>query len=66
MIQPTLRSCRDLRVVALAGTNTASASSLAKKFGGATVYPDYKALLGVDEIDAVYIATPPHLQHRDG
>src|SRR5258706_16025801 len=61
MIQSNLKSCRDLRVIALAGTNTAAANSLAKKFDGATVYPDYKALLGVGEIDAVYIATPPHL-----
>jgi predicted dehydrogenase len=61
MIQPTLQSCHGLRVIALAGTNTSAANSLAKKFDGATVYPDYKVLLGVREIEAVYIATPPHL-----
>ena len=63
MILPALRALEGCRVTAVAGSNPASAAGLAREFDGAKAYPDYRELLKIGEVDAVYIATPPHL-HR--
>jgi predicted dehydrogenase len=61
MVRSSLQDCSEIRVTAIAGTKLTTTSQLADEFGGATAYSDYRELLSLKEIDAVYIATPPYL-----
>lgn len=48
-------------VRAVAARDPARAAAYAEKHGIARVYPDYRALIEADDIDAVYVALPPSL-----
>jgi len=63
MVAPTLAKAVGLRVAAIASRNTAAAREVATVLGGASVDDDFLGLLRRPEVEAVYIATPPHL-HR--
>jgi len=52
-----------LTPIAIADSNPEAAASLAGELGGVEVYTEYRQLLARDDIDAVYLATPPFL-HR--
>lgn len=60
MVRPALLANGSLQVVALAGRNPAATAALAAEFGSVTACRDYHELLKRD-LDAVFIATPPHL-----
>lgn len=51
-----------VRLVAMAGTYRPAAQATARRFGIPDV-EDVDALLGRDDVDLVYIATPPFLHH---
>jgi len=61
MISGALRSCKEIEVRAIAGTRMSAAEELAATFPGADAFSDYQPLLQIEEIEAVYIATPPKL-----
>jgi predicted dehydrogenase len=61
MVLPTLKECAALKITAIAGTNYPAAAKLAGRFSGAVAFSDYRELLRMDILDAVYIATPPPL-----
>jgi predicted dehydrogenase len=61
MILPTLQRCGGLKITAIAGTHHASTAKLAEASDGAVACSGYRELLRMPAIDAVYIATPPHL-----
>lgn len=60
MVSETLQAEQGLRVVAVAGTSEAAALRIAGAFAGATACRSFLDLLQRD-LDAVFIATPPHL-----
>jgi predicted dehydrogenase len=51
-----------IRLVAMAGTHRAAAQAVARRFGIPDIQ-DVDTLLGRDDVDLVYIATPPFLHH---
>jgi predicted dehydrogenase len=51
-----------IRRVAMAGTHRAAAQAVARRFGIPDM-EDVDTLLGRDDVDLVYIATPPLLHH---
>src|SRR3979411_572868 len=51
-----------IRLVAMAGTHRAAAQAAARRFGIPDT-EDVDTLLGRDDLDLVYIATPPFLHH---
>jgi predicted dehydrogenase len=51
-----------IRLVAMAGTHRAAAQAAARRFGIPDI-EDVDQLLGRDDVDLVYIATPPFLHH---
>jgi predicted dehydrogenase len=51
-----------IRLVAMAGTHRAAAQATARRFGIPDI-EDVDKLLGRDDVDLVYIATPPFLHH---
>ncbi len=58
---------RDVSGVTLAGVaarNPARAVAYASQHGIAAVFPDYQALIGSNDIDAIYNALPPNLHAR--
>ena len=61
MISGALRGCKEIEVRAIAGTRMSAAEELAATFPGAEAFSDYRPLLQIDEVEAVYIATPPKL-----
>jgi dihydrodiol dehydrogenase / D-xylose 1-dehydrogenase (NADP) len=63
MVAPVLAGPGGVRVAAIASRNKAAARELSATLGGAEVHDDIQGLLRRPDIDAVYIATPPHL-HR--
>jgi predicted dehydrogenase len=63
MVAPALAMHSGLRVAAISSRSAPAARELAAILGGADVDDDYLALIRRPEVEAVYIATPPHL-HR--
>jgi len=55
---PAYASLGEAEVVALADVNLERAKSVAGKFGVTKVFPDYRKLLALKEIEAVNICTP--------
>ncbi|MGH7681592.1 MAG: Gfo/Idh/MocA family protein [Candidatus Eiseniibacteriota bacterium] len=58
---PALKGRRDVEVVAISDDDVEKARMVAQHFGIGRSVADYEALLRMDEIDAVIIATPNHL-----
>src|SRR5689334_12113054 len=63
MYVPSFNSHPDARVVAICGRNAKRAREIAAKFGGATVFTDYRDLIAVDGVDAVVVAAPDDLHY---
>ena len=61
MYVPSLNSHPLASVVAISGRDAKRASKIAAKFGGATVFTDYRDLIAADGIDAVVVAAPDDL-----
>ena len=62
---PALQKARDSRLVAVMRRDGARAADYAARHGVPRWYDDADALIGDDEVDAVYVATPPdtHLEY---
>jgi len=58
---PNLRSIPDVEVVAVANARRATADDVAREFGIAEVMDDWQALVAREDLDAVWIGTPPVL-----
>ena len=58
---PPLYTVEDSELIAVMRRDRAKAEAFAEKHGAKRVYNDVHQLLADDEINAVYIATPPHL-----
>ena len=63
MVASGLRAHGGIRVAAISSRNEAPARELAAELGGAAFDKDFSALIRRPEVEAVYIATPPHLHH---
>ena len=61
---PALAETDMYRVRAVASRNGVSARQVAVKFDGATAITGYQALITRDDIDAVFVCTPPYT-HRE-
>lgn len=64
MIASSLAASPICQWAALAGRNASAVAALARDFGIAQTYLDYRELLKDPSVDAVYIATPPDLHPR--
>ena len=64
MYVPSLRSYPDAEVAAVCGRNSERAAEVAKKFGGARIFTDYREMIAAGSLDAVVIAVPDDL-HRE-
>ncbi len=51
-------------LVAVGSRTQAAADAFAEDYGGITAHGSYEALLGDDDVDAIYVATP-HPQHAE-
>ncbi|MBN2551515.1 MAG: Gfo/Idh/MocA family oxidoreductase [Spirochaetales bacterium] len=60
-VAPALRDLESCRLVAVSRAQHERAEQFAREFGAERWYKDWRELLKDEEIDAVYIATPPHL-----
>jgi predicted dehydrogenase len=60
-VAPALRDTPSSELLAVSRAQSSLAESFAKQFGALRWYPDWRELLGDDEINAIYIATPVHL-----
>lgn len=60
-VAPALRESATCELVAVSRAQSELAEAFAKQFGARKWYSDWQELLGDEEIDAVYIATPVHL-----
>ena len=58
---PPLYSVDDSELIAVMRRDHAKAEDFAERHGAKRVYTDVEKLLSDDEINAIYIATPPHL-----
>jgi predicted dehydrogenase len=63
MVASGLRAHGGIRVAAISSRNEAAARDLAAELGGAAFEKDFSSLIRNSEVEAVYIATPPHLHH---
>ena len=63
MVAPSLAKHGGIRVAAVASRNALAARDVAASLGGAAVVDDFPALMRRSDVEAVYIATPPHV-HR--
>jgi dihydrodiol dehydrogenase / D-xylose 1-dehydrogenase (NADP) len=63
MVAPVLAAHGGIRVSAVSSRNTVAARDLAAVLGNASVDADFSELIRRPEVEAVYIATPPHLHH---
>jgi predicted dehydrogenase len=60
-VAPALRDTQFSELTAVSRAQSNLAESFAKEFGAKKWFADWRDLVGDDEIDAVYIATPVHL-----
>src|SRR5260221_9189176 len=60
-VAPAIRDSASGELIAVNPAQSELAPAFAKQFGARRWYLDWKKLLGDEEIDAVYIATPVHL-----
>jgi predicted dehydrogenase len=60
-VAPALRDSAVCELIAVNRAHSGLAAAFAKQFGARRWYLDWKKLVGDEEIDAVYIATPVHL-----
>lgn len=58
---PNLKKLDDVELVALCDSEFKKAQFLGQKYNVPFVYADYRELLNREDIDAVIIATPPHM-----
>lgn len=58
---PALYRARGCELVAVMSRNETKAASFAKRHGAKRYYTRYEDLLADDEVNAVYVATPPHV-----
>jgi predicted dehydrogenase len=56
-----MQQAKDQRLVAVMGRDAARAEAFADRYGVGRVYTSLEALLADDEVNAVYVATPPYL-----
>lgn len=59
-----LRLSPDAEVVAVGSRRQETADEFAQAFGVSRAHPSYEALVGDDEVDVVYVATPHPGHHR--
>lgn len=64
MYVPSFSSHGQAEVVAISGRNAERAAEIARKFGSARVFTDYRQLITSGEIDAVVVATPDNLHYE--
>lgn len=60
-VAPALRDLPECQLVAVSRRRTDLVESFAREFGARRWYSDWRELVGDDEVDAVYVATPVHL-----
>jgi predicted dehydrogenase len=60
-IAPAIQQAKDQRLVAVMGRDAARTQAFAVKHGADRVYTTVEALLADEEVNAVYVATPPYL-----
>lgn len=60
---PGLQAYPDTEALAVCSARQERAEAAAKKYGIPHVFTDYRKMLELDELDAVFIATPPHLHY---
>ncbi len=60
-VGPALRDLDNCNLVAVARANSSKAEECAKRFDAARWYGNWKELIGDNDVEAVYIATPPYL-----
>jgi predicted dehydrogenase len=60
-VAPALRDGPNSELVAVTRAQADQAESFAREFGASRWYPTVEELIGDEQIDAVYIATPVHL-----
>ena len=58
---PPLYSVGDSELIAVMRRDRAKAEAFAERHGAKRVYTDIDALLADDELNAIYVATPPYL-----
>lgn len=59
-----LEACDNAELVAVMGVNPERTEALAREFGAQYWYLNEEELLANDEVEAVYIASPNHLHHK--
>ena len=61
---PVLSSIEDVELRAVCTRSGASAKSVADQYGAGVISTDWREVVGLDELDAVVVATP-HAQHAE-
>jgi predicted dehydrogenase len=64
MVAPALANNLLLNVAVVASRNQRAAEGVAETVGGADICANFEDLLSREDVEAIYIATPPHL-HRE-
>jgi predicted dehydrogenase len=62
-VAPSFQQVPGAELIAVTSRQHEHAETLAKRFGIPRVYSSYRDLLQDDDIEAVYVATPPYLHH---
>ena len=60
---PALQQVPDFRIVAVCSRRAERAHAAAQKYGATMATTDYRELVERSDVDAVIVATPPHLHH---
>ena len=61
---PALQYLPETEVVAVCSRRTERANTIAARYGIASAVTDFRAMVRDPEIDAVIVASPPHLHHQ--